>query len=264
MIKIPEYWQAIARGIDAEEQKASILIRHNASVGAAREAILRDVLVKQTPVPYRVASGFVFVDQPQEWCSKQCDVLVYDPTVAQPYYSIGDLCVVARWSAKLVSEVKSRLDQEAWSELLGIWSDTSWVPVPTLGFAYDGVTFDTFLNYLKTTIRDEDKGVPTLVAVHGRNYLFLRSEYRLAPDESRPKRHRPAVFQIAVNFGEIERYSGWASATFLDFYLRFLRGWIPETEITRWFNDLGLPDSSLASFSDDGEVTFGKLNLPAT
>ena len=34
MLPIPEYWQAVARAIDAEDAKASIFIKHNASIGA--------------------------------------------------------------------------------------------------------------------------------------------------------------------------------------------------------------------------------------
>jgi hypothetical protein len=40
MLPIPEYWQAVAKAIDAEDAKASIFVKHNASIGAAREAIL--------------------------------------------------------------------------------------------------------------------------------------------------------------------------------------------------------------------------------
>src|SRR4051794_18514958 len=60
MLNTPEYCQAVARGIDAEEAKARLFIHHNDSLGSAREAILRDVLVKHTPEPYKVRTGFIY------------------------------------------------------------------------------------------------------------------------------------------------------------------------------------------------------------
>src|SRR4051812_11041884 len=69
----PDYWRAVALRIDAEEQQASFFLSHNESRGVAREAILRDLLVKQTPEPLRVKSGFVRRIKPAVHCSKQCD-----------------------------------------------------------------------------------------------------------------------------------------------------------------------------------------------
>ena len=89
MLPLREYWQAIANAIDAEEKKASIFIRHRPSIGVAREAILRDLLAKHTPEPYRVSTGFIYQFNTAWWNSRQCDVLVYDPTICQPDYAIG-------------------------------------------------------------------------------------------------------------------------------------------------------------------------------
>jgi hypothetical protein len=115
MTRIPDptYWQAVANGINAENQKATIFLKHNPSIGIAREAIVRDLLVKQTPEPYRVATGFIYEYGTEPWSSKQCDVLVYDPMESQPHYAIGGLSVVPRKAARLVVEVKIRCQHSA-------------------------------------------------------------------------------------------------------------------------------------------------------
>src|SRR4051812_34714922 len=118
MIPAPAYWQAVAKGIDAEDQKASLFVRHPARPGGAREVILRNLLIHQTPEPFRVSSGFVckFV-----WAdpiaTRQCDVLVYDPRVAQPYYAIDSFVVVSQPASRLVVEVKSNLGQDDLTEM---------------------------------------------------------------------------------------------------------------------------------------------------
>lgn len=60
MLDVPEYWQAVAGGIDAEETKASLFIKHAPSIGVAREIILRELLVRHTPEPFRIATGFIY------------------------------------------------------------------------------------------------------------------------------------------------------------------------------------------------------------
>jgi len=257
MLDLPEYWQAIAQGIDAEDKKASIFIHHKHSLGVAREAILRDLLLKHTPEPYRVSTGFIYQFNPEWWESLQCDVLVYDPTVVQPDLSIGGLVVVNRSAAKLVTEVKTRLDNETFQELLGIHDSVHWLPVPTLGFAYDGSTFETFVKYLAEAAKTAKSGVPDCIAVHRQNFLFVRSPYRLAPRPDTPGRHRPATHQFVANFAASGKDAGRASATFLQFYLRLLQGQLYDTHVSGWFSKLDLPGDAIVSITDDGEVQAG-------
>jgi hypothetical protein len=256
---MPDYWQAVARGIDAEDQKATIFVAQNDSLGVAREAILRDLLVKQTPEPYRVSTGFIYLPNPEPWSSKQCDVLVYDPTVSQPYYAIGGFSVVPRRAAKLVIEVKTNLELETFRETLDVWKTTYWLPIPTLGFAYEGVTFKTFLTYVGGALKDDEQGIPECIAVHRQNYLVVRSPYRLAPDQAAPRRHRPAKYHLAVDFTAAGGREGQASAAFLDFYHRLLRNDLYESYLPTWFNELGLPDEALVRITDDGNMSYGPI-----
>jgi hypothetical protein len=218
MVPIPEYWQAVARAINAEDAKASIFIQHNQSRGAAREAILKEVLIRQTPDPYRVTSGFVFHPESACWCSKQCDVLVYDPRVARPYYAIGGLAVVPRYAANLVIEVKTTLDQASFDDILGVWEDVFWLPVPTLGFAFDGVKFDTFRGYVQTSVKEAPRGLPDCLAVHNQNYLYVRTGYHGVESTTLPYRRRTTKCQFLVDFAAAKTGEGTASALFLHIY----------------------------------------------
>src|SRR5262245_56283404 len=100
LVQDPRYWQAVAKSIDAEDQKASLFIKRNLAVGMARDEILRDLLRRCTPEPYRVGTGFIHQMLPDNhYCSPQLDIVLYDPTVAQPDYRIGELVVIPRCAA---------------------------------------------------------------------------------------------------------------------------------------------------------------------
>ncbi len=94
MIPVPEYWQAVAKAINAEDEKLRLFVNHPTGLGTAREAILRHFLVTHAPEPFRIATGFIChllakVGSPEashQWTSKQCDLLVYNPQIARPYY----------------------------------------------------------------------------------------------------------------------------------------------------------------------------------
>jgi hypothetical protein len=258
MIPFPDYWQAVAHGIDAEERKASLLIKHSGSVGVAREAILRDVLVKQTPEPFRVATGFVYQPTPEPWTSKQCDLLVYDPTVAQPYYTIAGMVVLPRHATRLAIEVKTNLSSSEFEDALSLVRSVGWLPIPTMCFAYEGVTVERFLEYVVRGVIDAVCGVPDCVAVHRKNYVFVRSGYHMAPRVDAPDRHRPAKHQLLVDFGANEAAGGQAAASFLGFYDSFVRHQ-NVAFLVDWFNGLGLPDGALTRISDNGQILRGPI-----
>src|SRR6266852_4946966 len=104
-----DYWKAVALAIEAENAKAKIYVAHDASLGTAREAILRRVLVNETPGPYKVKTGLIWAACPEgnrEPCvSKQCDLLVYDSHADTPLYRIDDFVVMHYNAAKFIVEV---------------------------------------------------------------------------------------------------------------------------------------------------------------
>jgi hypothetical protein len=99
MLFKPEYRAALSHKLSASNTVATMLIKHNASVGAAREQILRDELAMRTPEPYRVSSGLISQFEPKECTSKQLDVLVYNAGVSQPLYGTPPNIVIPRKAA---------------------------------------------------------------------------------------------------------------------------------------------------------------------
>jgi hypothetical protein len=162
----------------------------------------------------------------------------------------------------LVIEIKSSLNTTTFGEILRIWQSVSWLPVPTLGFAYDGVSFNTFTKCLVKAVK-AGKGVPEGVAVHQHNYVFVRSAYRIPPG---PRRHPRAAWHLAVNFGAVEKEDGRASAAFLDFYHRLLtqKCELSERYLRDWFRSLDLPERALVTISEDGETKCGFIEDVAT
>jgi len=267
MIPISEYWHAVAKAIDAEDEKLRQFVFHTGELGTAREAILRQFLVTHTPEPFRIETGFIChfmtkVGAPEpegRWTSKQCDLIVYNPQFERPYYSIQNLVVVPRDAAMAVVEVKTDLRTKTFQHMLAVREDTHWLPVAVLGFAYDGWEFERFVTHLTQAIRDRETGVPDCICVHRRNYVFIRSGYHLA---LKPGRHRPARYQLAVNFGATESNYGLASGCFLDTFLRLVassRQISINTYLPLWFNKLPLPNAAKLVIEDDGTVSGSSL-----
>jgi hypothetical protein len=269
MILIPEYWHAVARGIDAENDKATIFIHHNASLGVAREAILRKVIIDHTPEPFKVQTGFVCHvqdnidtgEQSSPWMSRQYDLLVHDPWHSRPFYAIDQLVVVPRRSARCVVEVKSYLGKRAFEKKLEIWRETAWIPVPTFGFAYDGLKFTNFVQRLATAVKNNQRGVPQCLVVHRKNYIFFRSVYRLAPTKQSSR--LIAKHQFGIDFGNQKKHLGSSTAIFLELYSRWLKNsfdHVVESELLYWFNRLELAEESKISIDDEGKVNYGSIN----
>ena len=142
MLPIPEYWQAVAKAIDTEDEKASIFIKHNASLGVAREEILKDAIKRHTPEPYQIGSGFIIQAKSRIWTTGQCDVLVYNPMKSQPFYQIGDISVVPQNAAEAAIEVKSGLHKRELKDILKPTKSVAHLKIPTFGFAFQGIGFN--------------------------------------------------------------------------------------------------------------------------
>src|SRR5262249_33966742 len=150
-----------------------LFIKHRATVGGAREEILRSFLRQHIPEPLRIRSGFIHqADKDEPFSSPQLDVVIYDPTYAQPDYQIGEIVVVPRFPAKAFGEVKTDLDQIELHSAADAWDKLGWLALPGFVFAFDGVTFQTFVAHMSEAIKNRPWGVPNIIAVHSRNYIF--------------------------------------------------------------------------------------------
>ncbi len=154
MLLRSDLWEAIALGIAAENRKIEIFIHHNLSIGTAREALLRNIIVQHTPLPYCVRSGFVHTDDHRLNPHKQCDVLVYDPRIWPPYYQIDEFVVASPNSTVLLAEVKSTIGDSELDDLLGMQAYARGLAKPMLGYVYGGWTFDTFCEKLRPQALD--------------------------------------------------------------------------------------------------------------
>lgn len=240
------YWQAVARGIDAEDQKLRVFVRHKLSLGIAREAILRQLLVTQTPEPYRVRTGFIcYFTEPEPWLSRQCDVLVYDPQVSQPYYSLDEFSVISREAACLVVEIKTEFHQAALDEIVQVAQDARSIAIPTLGFAFSGVLFNTALEKIANAIKADRRSAPDCVAVHGRNYVIFRPHFHY--DESTSY----TGFDFSGLGAEGE---GLATAMLLSLCDLWIRNHLGSWSPPKFFSKLDAGKIAAATISPAGEV----------
>ena len=75
-----KYWNAVAKSIEAEDDKARIYASsHRHTLGVAREAILRAEMRRETAHPFVVTTGIVSDHTTPAQCSNQVDILVHNP-----------------------------------------------------------------------------------------------------------------------------------------------------------------------------------------
>lgn len=246
------YWQAVAKGIDAENEKASIFVKHHQSLGVAREAILRNLVITHTPEPFQVKTGFICRLEDDFDISSQCDVLVYNPQIARPYYVIDAFCVVSYEAARSVIEVKTMLTTKSLKEILSVWCSMIKFGAPTFGFAYDGPSFANFVKLLKNSIEGSVLRLPECIAIHHKNYIGYR-------DQARDGR-LPSHFYV-LNFGVLgSKVSGNATSHLLGLYDTRLREKKDSyLSMPRVFNLVNLPPECKVRLANDGTVSYGNI-----
>jgi hypothetical protein len=226
------YWKAVALGIEAENRKATVYIKHDLSLGIAREAILRRVLINETPGPFEVKTGLIRVSRPGDpadgHTSKQCDLLVYNPHTDPPLYRMDDFVVVPQSAARYVVEVKSDLkDDKGFRKILAMGQSLRPCQVPLGAFAYDGVGFDTFVDYVVRHIDGDAVNLPECFAVHSRDFVAFRC--RTDDDTGYRPRHYFVMNLARAEYPPAEgqtseaRAAGWATQFFLRACNRWLR-----------------------------------------
>ena len=120
------------------------------------------------------------------------------------------------------------------------------------GDTYDGVRFETFVNYLREAISTAPRGLPTCIAVHRQNYLYMRADYTLAPNDTLPNKRRPTKCQFAIDFGAAGTGEGTASSVLLHLYNRILKEPVyPQIEwILAECKKLGVAEPNLVMLPD--------------
>jgi hypothetical protein len=241
-----EFWRAIHQLMEAENRQIEIFIHHNHSRGVAREALLRSIILRYTIAPYVVRNGFVHTDDPRNAPHKQCDLLVYDPSIHQPYYQIEELVVAPKEAAKAIVEVKSDLDAEQFQLVRNMNAYARSVEQPLLSFNYSGWLLSNFMDAV-LPLAEDIVSLPVGLVVHDQNYLAIR-----------PQDWKEPIYFI-VDFSRAPPDQGLAMATayFVNLYELILRnrritedmiiGWLRNTltivpnEAKQWFRSDGQP-----------------------
>ena len=251
-----EYWQAVAKGLEAESEKASVYVTHALSLGIAREAILRRVLIDETPGAYLVKTGLIREKSQGGVVSRQCDLLVYNPADDTPFYRMDDFVVIPAAMAKIVVEVKSGLNAKEkdsdLEQIMDIWSSNRLLSIQTMGFAYEGMMPETFIQHAIRLFKNDTANLPVCLAVHSRNYLGIR----------------PATYALGQNlpffllkFGAFGADgAAMATAYFLQWYSMLLNKSPLELHYVKdWFNRVQLPTEAKCRIMSDGSVIEGDM-----
>jgi len=122
MILIPEYWHAVARGIDAETTRQLFSFAITRAWRRARSDFAQ-LIADHTPEPFKVQTGFVCYirenldtgEQTSPWMSRQYDLLIHDPRDSRPFYAIDQLVLCHADQFRCVVEVKSYLGKRAFT-----------------------------------------------------------------------------------------------------------------------------------------------------
>jgi hypothetical protein len=110
--KFVEYCRSVAQEFLGRVDRMQVFVKHNLTVGNARETILRDFLATHTPEPFRVGQGFMCDPTEEDRVSRQCDILVYNGAKYPLVYEDGAVKVVWPDSVVMTIEVKTRINKK--------------------------------------------------------------------------------------------------------------------------------------------------------
>lgn len=253
-----EYWSAVAAGIAAEDTKAGVFVKHRGSLGLIREAIFRHELRKETRSPLLIGTGFVCnPKRPDDKCSSQLDILVYDPTEEMPLYAIDEFVVVSSKAACCAIEVKTDLDTDGFDAMANISLslqpfNTRVKKVKCFGFAFSGVRCDTFVRHLLKKVNDGAFWqLPSMITVHQQNYLAVRA--------TKPPHSEATPRYFIFDFSK-QGTSGQATAEFLMWYDKSVDEDLSHDKVWGRFQKLRIPDEAKISISNTGEQCIGPVS----
>ena len=253
------YWQIVSQGMEVEDRRLRMFVRHKASLGVGREHILRKLLTDQTPEPYRVNTGFVTHPARPGTTSGQCDVLVYDPRVSQPLYRIDEFVVVPPDAARIAIEVRSNMSLGDGAGLEQVFrvhrSMRPAFPTQVFGFGFRGPTFENFVAGVAAEVKGDICNVPECVVVHQRDYICIRSTARAAlPENTVPPR-----VCVALDFSKVANAHGFATGYFFHCYHERIKHRAPFAAdiIAIHARDMGVPHDAIRTIREDGTVVTG-------
>jgi hypothetical protein len=248
----PEYCRGIAMVLKGESLKAGRCVTHNASLGGLRERMVARFVRDATPGRLRVESGLIHSAR-QALTSRQCDLLVHAASTYATLYRGEDFVIIEPDAAEAVIEVKTTLDQAAFDEVREIQSSISVLKssrgcTPVFCYALEGVTFETFLGYISSALRETGAilAVPNFMVVQARHYFAVR-----------PVNQPPDGFRVyAVNLAADLDVDGLETGVFLEFYRQTMHSRhdaFQGRSLSEWFGRIGKA-YHCASISLNGDI----------
>jgi hypothetical protein len=251
--------------LQGEDLKARSYVGHKASLGTLRERIVANLIRHETPGRFRVETGFVH-NQKTGIASKQCDLLIHNPSDYPPLYRWDDFVVVQEISAQAVIEVKSELDSKGFEALMDVHRSICILrPIPVFGYGLAGVRFQTFLQYLSDEIVGNKLGLPSDrrvanlphgIVVQQGHYLGFRPSWVT-------EGARWTYFAINLEAADHKEWSndGIETGIFLNIFRAMLdsNGVMDLRFAATWFNEIPVAARGKVWIDSDGKTHEGRF-----
>ncbi len=220
--------QAIMQIMQSESQKAQFFVPHMLSLGMLRERILQRVIVESLPRKLSVNTGLITHEEydPEEQkrirrFSRQIDILIHDHFNHAPLYQLDDFVVCSLSAAKCGIEVKSRLKEKDFLDMVGVNVSIRGLSIHNyhcdgFGYAMKGPSFSKFIDYYKAVFDSKDFNshafatFPIAVVCQDQNYVCVR------PCLTHKTKAKHFVFYAKAKHESFPRLKGWASAVFIE------------------------------------------------
>ena len=150
--RMVQYCSGIANEFEARLNRIRTFVPdHNFTSGTANEVILRDFLARRSTGRYKVGQGFICAPTASDSASKQCDILLYDRHNYPLVHSEGEVVLVFPQAAKMVVEVKTRLNKNALKDAMENIRTAKQLNYAINGviFAFESLRQETIIKHLQ-------------------------------------------------------------------------------------------------------------------
>jgi hypothetical protein len=267
-----DFCKGVAMVLRGESLKASCYVKHGYSLGFLREKMVRNFIRHETPERFRVETGLIR-NHETEATSRQCDLLIHDQAATSPIYRWEEFVVIHAHAARAVVEVKSKLFDNEFHDLLGLHESIHGLQgsnlIPTFGYGLSGASFDTCIEYVKDAVienrlnLDDDNrhlNWPNCFVIQDRHCIGV------SPLGQKTTGMQPLSFCL-VDLGEADDSTytddGIETGFFLQIYtaaLELKRQAFTDWTVYSWFNGLPLKPNGKAYVTRDGVAHRGNIS----
>jgi hypothetical protein len=144
-----DYFETIAQKLLAELSKIRTLVKkHNPTIGAVTEEILRKFLKAHLPGSVNVGQGFIQNHKGET--SKQCDIIIYRSN-QEPIYKLDNLVVIPEDFVIVIIEVKTTINSVIFHDTINYFIEIKKVCFkPAYLFIYNSATISSIASYFHT------------------------------------------------------------------------------------------------------------------